>query len=30
VLLVRELRQPEQRKGISIARAAPWLQALDA
>ena len=30
VLLVRELRQPEQRPGISIARAAPWLQALDA
>jgi predicted AAA+ superfamily ATPase len=30
VLLVRELRQAEQRQGISIARAAPWLQALDA
>jgi hypothetical protein len=30
VLLVRELRQAEQRQGISIARAAPWVQALDA
>jgi predicted AAA+ superfamily ATPase len=28
--LVRQLRQPEQRDGIEIVRAAPWLAALDA
>ncbi|MFZ4652518.1 MAG: DUF4143 domain-containing protein, partial [Rubrivivax sp.] len=30
VQLVRELRQPERRQGVDIARAGPWLGGLDA